>query len=345
MWKLSERTIGQGVLHVLGPKKAVCLLVLVTIALLLAGQLYGVSAAAVGDTGGKEDFYPFVASAVGVPLVPAEEGAGLCPVAALVHALGGRVEKIGEGRLVASLPLGELKLVRGERRAEYGGEERILASLPVEDTDGFYLAPPELAGLFGIPVATSGEEAVFLVPSEEEGLRLVEARTYADGPAWYLVGRVGNRGQLAQELVRITWEVGNAAGEVVATAAGYINFLNPGETKAFKLVLPFRADAAWYRLKLAAGFPAKPRELMLTAGAEQYNDRPAAYLSLKGRVCNQGMTGYDFLKVVVEFYNGARQLVDVDSVFLTCLDPGSSRAFTVYTPRVEEAVSWQIKFD
>lgn len=328
---------------------------LVMVVLLITGQLSWAAAAAGGtagngDTHGK-DAVPGegertpIGAAVGVALAPAGEAAGLCPVASLVHALGGRIEKRGEGRLVANLPAGELKLIQGERRAEYGRKEHVLASPPVEDADGFYLAPRELAELLGITVKLSGEEAVFFVPSDEEQLRLVEARTYPDGPAWYLVGRVRNQGQLAQELVRVTWEAGNATGEVVATAAGYINFLNPDEAKAFKLVLPLRADAAWYRLKVTAGFPGRPRRLPLTATADRYNDRPAAYLSLLGRVQNEGKAGYDFLKVVVEFYNHAGQLVDVDSVFLSYLDPGSSQAFTVYTPRVEEAVSWQIKFD
>ncbi|MGB9826253.1 MAG: FxLYD domain-containing protein, partial [Desulfofundulus sp.] len=283
--------------------------------------------------------------AVGVALAPAGEVAGLCPVAPFVRALGGCVEEVAGGRLAAVLAAGELTLVRGRRLAVYGGEERVLASAPVQGADGLYLAPEELANLLNLRVQLHGEEALFLVPSLGEELRLVEARTYADGPAWYLVGRVRNQGPLAQELVRISWEVGNAAGEVVASAAGYINFLNPGEVKAFKLVLPLRADAAWYRLKVTAGFPGNPRELHLTADAERYYDRPAAYLSLKGRVRNDGETAYDFLKVLVEFYNGAGELVDVDSVFLAYLDPGSSRVFTAYTPRLEEAMSWEIKFD
>jgi len=341
---------------VFGGRRSERLSALVMVLLLATGQLSWAARAA-GGTGGNKDTHredavavggesTFVATAaVGVALAPVGEAAGLCPVAAFVRALGGRIKEGAEGRLVAGLPVGELTLIRGGRRAVYGGEERVLASAPVQGVDGLYLAPQELAKLLSLKVELHGEEALFLMPSAGEELRLVEARTYADGPAWYLVGRVRNQGRLARELVRISWEVGNGAGEVIAAAAGYINFLNPGEAKAFKLVLPLRPDAAWFRIATAAGFPGRPRRLALTATADRYNDRPAAYLSLLGRVHNEGKAGYDFLKVVVEFYNHAGRLVDVDSVFLSYLDPGSSQAFTVYTPRVEEAVSWQIKFD
>ncbi|MDI3522754.1 MAG: hypothetical protein PWP43_936 [Bacillota bacterium] len=282
--------------------------------------------------------------ATGVLLAATGETAGLCPAKALVLALGGQVRASAEGELVARLPGGELRLAAGEQRALYGGHQYVLASSPVAGEDGLYLAAPELARLLNLEVRQQVEEALFFAPGGKEEARLLEARTYADGPAWYLVGRVRNAGKRAQELVRVSWEVGNSAGEVVSSTAGYINHLNQGEAKAFKLLAPLRGDAAWYRIDTAAGFPGRPRELQLTATAKRYNDRPASYLSLLGRVQSTGRAGYDFLKVVVEFYDACGRLVDVDSAFINCLDPGTSASFTVYTPRLE-ATSWQIRFD
>ncbi|HHY92947.1 MAG TPA: hypothetical protein GX511_06360, partial [Firmicutes bacterium] len=180
-------------------------------------------------------------------LAPAGEVAGLCPVEALVGALGGRVRARAEGHLNASLPEGELKLTAGEQRAIYQGKECVLAAAPIRGSDGLYLAAPALGRLLDRKVEEQGEEALFLAAPTRDGLQLLEARLYTEGPAWYLVGRVQNTGKLAQELAQVSWEVGDANGEVVASTSGYINHLNPGEAKAFKLMLPLREDGAWYR--------------------------------------------------------------------------------------------------
>ena len=52
-----------------------------------------------------------------------------------------------------------------------------------------------------------------------------ELSTFQSGPAWYLVGRIHNKADLAAELTLITWEVGNDDQEVVAAARVYVRFL------------------------------------------------------------------------------------------------------------------------
>lgn len=318
----------------------ICLLGLMVLCIPAGAEVQG-RAATPSDTAAR------TSAVLSVLHTPGGEMGDLVPVRALVAGLGGTVEWDGQaGRLEALLQDGRLELVNGRGLARHGEKEYVLYKPPRAFPDGLYLTPRDAAGLFGRQVVPEGEETVLLPAAGGiQGLSWVEVRSYSEGPAWYLIGRVHNEGELAAELTRVTWEVGDAGGKVLDTAAGYINFLNPGEAKAFKLVLPLRGDASWYRVSLTPGFPAAPRRLALAADAQRGSDRPAAYLSLLGEVTNQGEAVYDFLKVVVEFYDRSGRLVDVDSAFLTYLDPHQTRTFTVYTPRHEQAAKWAIKFD
>lgn len=186
-----------------------------------------------------------------------------------------------------------------------------------------------------------------LLPAEGEdsgSFFCQELSTFQSGPAWYLVGRIHNKADLAAELTLITWEVGNDDQEVVAAAQVYVRFLNPGESKPFKLMLPYRADITRYRVRLTPGFKARPRPVQFTATAEPYGDRGPAYISLLGQLTSTGPERLDFVKVLVEFLDESGQLLDVDWAFLNYLDPGETQSFTVYTPRLQ-ACKWRICLD
>lgn len=234
-----------------------------------------------------------------------------------------------------------------------GLENRAVIALD-PDTDIGFNAPPAVLRVMtgegteeGIVLAEQClQGTVLLADKEGDGSSFLweELSTFFSGPAWYLVGRVRNTAEYAAELTLITWEVGGKDGQVLATAGGYITFLNPHESKPFKLMLPLRSDATWYRVELTPGFGARPRPVKLRGSADTYADRGMTYVSLLGHATNTDLERQDFVKVMVEFLDEAGRLLDVDWAFLNYLDPGQSQSFTVYTPRLETR-QWRICFD
>lgn len=285
---------------------------------------------------------PAVAVAI---IMPPSVGEGVVSVSSLVHALDGAVIQETQGQLVAKLPTGNLVITDNNMLVNLGEQDIVLQTKPLFTNGHFYLGLVDVCKLWQRQATVEGQEIV-LLPGTDHGQDFVweELRTFSSGPAWYVVGRVKNRALLAAELIKISWEVGGEEGQVLATAEGYIQLLNPGESKPFKLMLPLRPDAAWYRVRLTPGFGAKPRSAQLTASAEPYADRGVAYISLLGQLTNEGQVRQDFIKVMVEFLDEKGRLVDVDWAFINYLDPGESESFTVYTPQLE-AIRWRITLD
>jgi len=184
-------------------------------------------------------------------------------------------------------------------------------------------------------IAAEGDGGIFL----EQELNLFQT-----GPSSHLVGRVKNRSGTGAELILITWEVGTRDKKIAASAGVYIRGLNPGESKPFKLMLPYRPDITRSQVRITPGFKSKPQPVRLVAVTELYADRGQAYLSLLGHVTNKGGEREDLVKVVVEFLDKDGKLLDVDWAFLNYLDPGASQSFTVYTPRLETR-TWNVYFD
>lgn len=244
--------------------------------------------------------------------------------------------------------------VQGEKSTE----ELVLEGRSIKAQDfteniGF-IAPADVLGLIETASSDKGldsdqdsvHELVFLPTEGKDSSSFVweEVSTFYSGPAWYLVGRIRNTSEYAAELSLITWEVGREEKEVLAVAQGYVGFLNPGESKPFKLMQPLYTNATWYRVGVTPGFGAKPRQVELQGTAEPYLDRGINYISLLGHVTNNGLKRQDFVKVMVEFLDEYGQLLDVDWAFLNYLEPGQSQSFTVYTPRLETR-KWRICFD
>ena len=287
-------------------------------------------------------------SAVGFLLGAAREWDGYVSLASVGAAFGGSVQQGAlKGQYLLNLPTGTLELQQDSQVASYQGVERGLGS-PFSLRDGKpCLKVTDVAELLDYEVYSEEQEVILLAEQgAEQAVGLVEGRTFMEGPAWYLVGRVRNSGEWARELTRVSWEVGTSDGTITARTAGYINSINPTLVKPFKLILPLRGDASWYRVRVAPGFLSRPREITLVAAnPSPYGDRPAHYLSLLGEVTNVGEARCDFTKVMVEFYDDMGRLLDVDGAFLSSLESGETRAYTAYTTRVKQACTWQVTFD
>lgn len=271
----------------------------------------------------------------------------------LVLSLYSQVGLEEESTLVANKGFGNMNMVKLQAEADMGGSSgntvigeelhrdiglKVPATvldigIPVENKDGF-IDTGDLAQISDAPT----------VREDGNSFSVEELRLFCSGPAWYLVGRLKNTGQHGAELTLVTWEVGGEDKEVLASAGGYVRFLNPGEIKPFKLMVPLRTDVTWCRLQVTPGFKAKLRPVELQGSAETYADRGAAYISLLGQVSNHGSERQDFIKVMVEFLDECGRLLDVDWAFLNYLDPGQSQSFTVYTPHLQTS-QWQLYFD
>ena len=203
-------------------------------------------------------------------------------------------------------------------------------------------APPTLvveAGNDGL-----GTDYCCKADSNSGDYRWDQVRIFHRGSACYLVGRITNLSNYACELTKISWVIENEHGDVLADWDTYIHFLDPGESKPFKLMLPAIPEASLYRLSLTPGFIARARGFQLNAQVCPYADRGVAYISLLGKVVNQGSDRYDFLKIIVEFMDDEDRLLDVDWAFLNYLGPGESKSFTVYTAELG-ATRWEVIFD
>ncbi|MGI6128957.1 MAG: hypothetical protein ACOYEO_02535 [bacterium] len=270
----------------------------------------------------------------------------LVSVSDVVQALSGTITWQDADKLVAKLPQGDLLTISAQSTLVQWGQQKImLEKKPKIKADRLHLCLSDVKRLWSYRALVEEQEIVFLPgDSSKQDFIWEEVRTFCSGPAWYVVGRITNKATYASELTKVSWDVGNDQGQVLASSDGYVQFLNPGESKPFKLMLPFIAEASWYRLKLTPGFAAKPRPLDLTSCAKPYADRGVAYISLLGQLTNEGPEGQDFIKVMVEFLDDKGRLVDVDWAFINYLGPKESQNFTVYTSRLE-AKQWRICFD
>lgn len=148
----------------------------------------------------------------------------------------------------------------------------------------------------------------------------------------YFVGEVQNNGSSSVRFVRITVDVFNAQGQLIATDFGFTvrSILAPGDKGCFKVLL-FNEPEGMERYELSVEGSAttnSPRPLTITNFTEGPN--PNSY-ELVGQVRNDGQESLQFVQIIGTLYDSDNVVIGCDFTFSNAntLNPGASSSWSL----------------
>jgi hypothetical protein len=150
--------------------------------------------------------------------------------------------------------------------------------------------------------------------------------------ARYIVGEVKNNGDSNARFVKVTADVFNAQGQLIATDFAYAqrDVINPDSESCFKILLindPVGFDH--YQLNIEGDVTTEPvRPLSLF----NINDGPNTLsYELIGQVLNEGAESLEFVKIIGTLYDSSNMVIGCDFTYanLDTLAPGAVSSWSL----------------
>lgn len=205
--------------------------------------------------------------------------------------------------------------------------------------------PGPVASPLVLPGVPDNRGEVTAAAAALPGLVAEEPVLYFSHGCACVVGEVMNERKRATAWVRVEAIFRNRRGEIVGQEYTYINHLNPGEKKPYRLLIPEEEAVESVEIAVTPGYPAPEKAVTLVGGDLQISRAKGGFLHITGKVINVGTEELDLVKVIMKFVGTKGEIIDMAFYYLPDLQPGEEREFACYSEEREGWTEVEVLFD
>ncbi|HHW92321.1 MAG TPA: hypothetical protein GX735_06490 [Firmicutes bacterium] len=205
--------------------------------------------------------------------------------------------------------------------------------------------PGPVASPLVLPGVLDNRGEVTAAAAALPGLVAEEPVLYFSHGCACVVGEVMNERKRATAWVRVEAIFRNRRGEIVGQEYTYINHLNPGEKKPYRLLLPEEEAVESIEIFIAPGYPAQEKAIPLMGSDLQISRGKGGFLHITGKVTNIGTEELDLVKVILKFTGAEGEIIAMAFHYLPDLQPGEERKFACSSEEREGWTGVEMLFD